>query len=146
MNVGDSIEVMHAYTRESTYSGVEIQIGSRGILRKSEVKVSYEEKTTRIGDIEADKSYNVKGIVTGIDGVREFTTKDGKLGRLCGVYLSDDTGRIRVVFWGEHANFAEALSVGDQIILTDVQSKINFKEEIELAANWRSAVRKIEKP
>ena len=86
----------------------------------------------------------MKGIVTGIDGVREFTTKDGKMGRLCGVYLSDDTGRIRVVFWGEHANFAEALSVGDQIILTDVQSKINFKEEIELAANWRSAVRKIE--
>jgi replication factor A1 len=145
LSPGDSVEVMHAYTRESTYSGVEIQIGNRGILRKSDVKVSYEEKTSKIGDIEADKSYNVKGVVTGIDGVREFTTKDGKLGRLCGVYLSDDSGRIRVVFWGEHANFAEALSVGDQILLTDVQAKVNFKEEIELSANWRSAVRKIEK-
>lgn len=143
LNPGDSIEVLHAYTRESM-GGVEIQVGNRGIVRISEKKVEYEEPVSKIGDIEADKSYNVKGVVTGIDGVREFTTKDGKLGRLCGVHLSDDTGRVRVVFWGEHANFAEALSVGDKILVTDAQAKLNFRQELELSANWRSAVRKIE--
>jgi replication factor A1 len=143
LNPGDSIEVLHAYTRESM-GGVEIQVGSRGIVRISEKKVEYEEPVSKIGDIEADKSYNVKGVVTGIDGVREFTTKDGKLGRLCGVHLSDETGRVRVVFWGEHANFAEALSVGDKILVTDAQAKLNFRQELELSANWRSAVRKID--
>jgi replication factor A1 len=142
-NPGDTIEVLHAYTRESL-GGVEIQIGNRGILRKSDKRVEYEEPVTKIGEVEPDKAYNVKGIVTGIDGVREFTTKDGKLGRLCGIYLSDETGRLRVVFWGEHANFAEALSVGDKILVTDAQAKINFRQEIELSANWRSAVRKLE--
>jgi replication factor A1 len=142
-NPGDTIEVLHAYTRESM-GGVEIQVGNRGILRKSDKKVEYEEPVTKIGEVEPDKAYNVKGIVTGIDGVREFTTKDGKLGRLCGIYLSDETGRLRVVFWGEHANFAEALSVGDKILVTDAQAKINFRQEIELSANWRSGVRKLQ--
>ncbi len=143
LSPGDTIEVLHAYTRESM-GGVEIQIGNRGILRKSEKKVEYEEPVTKLGEVEPDKSYNVKGIVTGIDGVREFTTKDGKMGRLCGIYLSDETGRLRMVFWGEHASFAEALSVGDKILVTDAMAKINFRQEIELSANWRSGVRKIE--
>jgi replication factor A1 len=142
-DTGDAIEVLHAYTRESM-GGVEIQIGNRGILRKSEKGVDYKPSVTKLGEVEPDKSYNVEGIVTGIDGVKEFTTKDGKLGRLCGVYLSDDTGRLRVVFWGEHANFAEALSVGDKIQVTDAMAKVNFRQEIELSANWRSGVRKLE--
>ncbi len=143
-NPGDTIEALHAYTRESPGGAVEIQIGNRGILRKSDKKAEYEEPVTKIGEVEPDKAYNVKGIVTGIDGVREFTTRDGKPGRLCSIYLSDETGRLRVVFWGEHVNFAEALSVGDKILVTDAQAKINFRQEIELSANWRSAVRKLE--
>lgn len=140
---GDSIEVLHAYTRESM-GGVEVQVGSRGILRKSEKRVEYEEPVAKIGDVEADRSYNVRGIVTGIDGVREFTGRDGKPGRLCGVHLSDETGRVRVVFWGEHASFAEALSVGDKILVTDAQARLNFRQELELSANWRSTARKLE--
>lgn len=142
-NVGDSIDILHGYTRESFGGGVEVQVGNRGIIRQSEVEVKFDEKITKLGDIEPDKSYNVKGIVTGIDGVREFTTKDGKPGRLCSVHISDDSGRIRIVFWGEHANFAEALSVGDEILVTDVQARIGLREEIELSANWRSGVRKL---
>jgi len=140
---GESIELLHAYTREAFNGGVELQIGSRGILRQSAEPVKFDVPVTRIGEIVPDQSYNVKGTVTGIDGVREFTTKDGKPGRLCGVHLSDETGRLRVVFWGELANFAEALSVGDQILVTDVQSKLGMKQEIELSANWRSTVQKV---
>jgi replication factor A1 len=143
LSPGDTVEVLHAYTRESM-GGVEIQVGGRGIVRMSEKKVEYEEPVSKIGDIEPDKYYNVKGIVTGIDGVREYTSKDGKPGRLCGLHLSDDTGRIRVVFWGDLANFAEALSVGDKILITDAQARINFRQEIELSANWRSSVRKLQ--
>ena len=139
---GETIEVLHGYTREGFGGGVEVNVGNRGIVRKSAVAAKYEEPVTKLGDVAADNSYNVKGTVTGIDGVREFTTKDGKPGRLCGVYLSDDTGRLRVVFWGEHANFAEALSIGDEIAVTDAQARLGLKGEIELSANWRSAVRK----
>lgn len=140
---GDAVEILHGYTRESFGGGIEAQVGNRGIVRKSEVEVYYEEKTTKLQDVLPDQTYNIKGIVTGIDGVREFTTKDGKPGRLCGIHLSDDSGRLRVVFWGEHANFAEALSVGDEILVTDVQARMGFKDEIEASANWRSSVRKL---
>jgi replication factor A1 len=139
---GETIEILHGYTREAYNGGVEINVGSRGIIRKSETPVKYEETTTKIGDITADQSYNIKGTVTGVDVAKEFVTKDGKPGRLCGVFLSDESGRIRVVFWGEHANFAEALSVGDEVLVTDVQARVNMRGEIELSANWRSAVRK----
>lgn len=143
LQAGDSVELLHAYTRESFSGGVEAQVGNRGIIRKSPVEVRYEEPVTKIGDISPDNVYNVRGTVTGADGVREFTTKDGKPGRLCSVYLSDETGRVRVVFWGEHANFAEALSIGDEILVTDVQARVGLKNEIELSANWRSGVRKL---
>ncbi len=139
---GETIEILHGYTREGFNGGVEVNVGSRGIIRKSEMPVVYEEPVTKIGDVTPDNSFNVKGTVTGIDGVREFTTKDGKAGRLCGVWLSDETGRVRVVFWGEHANFAEALSVGDEILVTDAQAKLGMKGDIEMSANWRSSVRK----
>jgi len=46
LNPGDSIEVLHAYTRESM-GGVEIQIGSRGILRKSEKRWSTRSRCRR---------------------------------------------------------------------------------------------------
>jgi replication factor A1 len=139
---GETIEILHGYTREGFNGGVEINVGNRGIVRKSETEVTYEEPVTKIGDVTPDNSYNVKGTVTGIDGVREFTTKDGKPGRLCGVWLSDETGRVRVVFWGEHANFAEALSVGDEVLVTDAQAKVGMKGDIEMSANWRSSVRR----
>jgi replication factor A1 len=141
---GETIEILHGYTREAFNGNVEINVGNRGIVRKSETPASYDEPVSKIGDVAADNAYNVKGTVTGVDGVREFTRKDGKPGRLCGVYLSDETGRVRVVFWDEHANFAEALSVGDKILVTDAQAKINFRQEIELSANWRSGIRKLE--
>jgi replication factor A1 len=139
---GATVELLHAYSREAPGGNVEVQVGNRGMIRESSVEAKYEEKVTKIGDIAPDNSYNIKGTVTGIDGVREFTTKDGKPGRLCGVFLSDESGRIRVVFWGELANFAEALSVGDEIIVTDVQARVGMKNDIEMSANWRSTVRK----
>lgn len=139
---GETIEILHGYTREGFNGGVEVNVGNRGIVRKSETGARYEERVTKIGDVTPGNSYNIKGTVTGIDGVREFTTKDGKPGRLCGVWLSDETGRVRVVFWGEHANFAEALSVGDEVLVTDAQAKLGMKGDIELSANWRSSVRR----
>jgi replication factor A1 len=142
LNIGDSVEILHGYARESFGGNIEVQAGNRGIVRKSIIEVTFDEKLTKIGDVVPDRSYNIKGIVTGIDGVREFVSKDGKPGRLCGVHISDDTGRIRIVFWGEHANFAEALSVGDEILVTDVQSKTGLRD-MELSANWRSSVRRL---
>jgi replication factor A1 len=35
--------------------------------------------------------------------------------------------------------------VGDKIIVTDAQAKVSMKQDIELSANWRSTVRKIER-
>ncbi len=140
---GETIEILHGYSREAFNGNVEVNVGNRGVVRRSETAVTYDQPAAKIGDIAADNAYAVKGTVTGIDGVREFTRKDGKPGRLCGVYLSDETGRIRVVFWDEQANFAEALSVGDQLLVTDAQARVNNRGEIELSANWRSTVSKI---
>ena len=67
---GETIEILHGYTREGFNGGVEVNVGSRGIIRKSETPVVYEEPVTKIGDVTPDNSFNVKGTVTGIDGVR----------------------------------------------------------------------------
>ena len=52
---GDSIELINAYARENAFSQkVELQVGNRSIIRKSEKKIEYEEEFTPIDDIKAD--------------------------------------------------------------------------------------------
>jgi replication factor A1 len=111
LGIGDVVEVYNAYARE--WNGhVEASLGYKGSIQKSERDVKYTVKTTKIGDIGPDMVVSIKGTVTGIDQMKDFTRKDGTAGRLCPVWVSDESGRIRVTFWGEQADMAGALNVG----------------------------------
>ena len=48
----ETVEVLHAYSRENVFSQqVELNLGARGIIQKTEKKVEYREKITDIADI-----------------------------------------------------------------------------------------------
>ena len=48
-----------------------------------------------------DKHLNIKGTVKKINSVRNFTRKDGSIGKVGSFQLSDTTGSIKVVLWDE---------------------------------------------
>lgn len=134
INVGDVVEVYHAYAREWN-NNVEASLGYKGLITKSKKKVKYSVKATPISKISPNSVVDIKGAVTGVDQTRDFVKKDGTAGRLCPVWVSDDTGRIRVTFWGENADAAAALSVGDKITVPDARAKESMRGDVELSAS-----------
>lgn len=138
---GDTVEIMNAYARENTFSNqVEIQLGSGGSIAKSSAAVNYSENLIPIGDIGINSSYSVTGHVSGIDVIREFERPDGTKNKVSNIYISDETGRIRVALWGEHAELVNELDIGSEIRIIDAFAKSGRNEEVELSAGARTSI------
>ncbi len=143
---GDTVEIMNAYARENTFSNqIEVQMGSSGSIVKSSIAVDYSETLTPIADIGINAAYSVAGYVSGIDEIREFERPDGTKSKVSNIYVSDETGRIRVVLWGEHAELVNELDIGSEIRIIDAYAKSGRNEEVELSAGARTRIQIVRK-
>jgi replication factor A1 len=137
----ETIEVLHAYSRENTFSQqIELNLGSKGIIQKTEKKVEYMEKFTDISDIIPGENYSVKGKVFEIGELREFEREDGTASMVSNLELKDETGSIRLTLWGEQAYVIEDLDIDSEIQIIDAYAKYGLNEEIELSVGNRSRV------
>jgi replication factor A1 len=78
--------------------------------------------------------------VTGLGEVREFQRDDGKAGRVANIYISDETGRIKVALWAEHVDLLRTLDLGYKAVLIDALAKSGWNEELELSCGWRTRI------
>ncbi len=146
LKAGDTVEIMNAYARENTFSNqMEIQLGSGGSIVKSTAIVDYSEPLTPIADIGINSAYSVSGHVSGLDEIREFERPDGTKNKVSNIYISDDTGRIRVALWGEHAELVNELDIGSEIRIIDAFAKTGRNEEVELSAGSRTSIQILRK-
>lgn len=137
----ETVEVLNAYSRENTFSQqVELNLGARGIIQRSEKKVEYREKFTDIADIIPGESYSVQGKVAEIGELREFEKEDGTENVVANLQLKDDTGSIRLTLWGEQAYVIEDLDIDSEIQIIDAYARYGLNEEIELSVGNRSRV------
>ncbi len=143
---GDTVEITNAYARENTFSNqTELQLGSGGGIVKSNAVVDYSEPLTPIADIGINSAYSVSGHVSGLDEIREFERPDGTKNKVSNIYVSDDTGRIKVALWGEHADLVNELDIGSEIHIIDAFAKSGRNEEVELSAGARTGIQIIRK-
>jgi replication factor A1 len=143
---GDTVEIINGYARDNSFSNqVEIQLGNGGSLVKSSTVVDYSEPFIPIADIGINSSYSISGHVSGLDEIREFERPDGTKNRVSSIYISDDTGRIKVVLWGEHAELVNELDIGSEIHVIDAFAKTGRNEEVELSAGSRTSIQIIRK-
>jgi replication factor A1 len=137
----ETVEVLNAYSRENTFSQqVELNLGARGIIQRSEKKVEYREKFTDIADIIPGESYSIQGKVAEIGELREFEKEDGTENVVANLQLKDDTGSIRLTLWGEQAYVIEDLDIDSEIQIIDAYARYGLNEEIELSVGNRSRV------
>jgi len=136
---GESLEIINASSRER-YGQVEIQAGGFTVLRKSQQEVAFSEKTTPIEDLKPGMLCSIAGIVTGLGELREFQREDGTAGRVASIYLSDGTGRVKAVLWGEHVDLLKGLDLGHRAELIDAQVKSGWNEELEVSCGWRTKI------
>ena len=143
---GDSVEILNAYSRDNTFTNqTELQTGSGGSITKSEKQVEYSETITQIADIGINSAYSVTGFVSGLDEIREFERQDGTKNKVSNIYISDDTGRIKVALWGEHADIVNELDIGSEINIIDAFAKSGMNEEVELSAGSRTGIKILRK-
>ena len=143
---GDTVEITNAYARENTFSSqTELQLGSGGGITKSSAVVDYSEPLTPIADIGINSAYSVSGHVSGLDEIREFERPDGTKSKVSNIYVSDDTGRIKVALWGDHADLVNELDIGSEIHIIDAFAKSGRNEEVELSAGARTGIHIIRK-
>jgi replication factor A1 len=137
----ETIEVLNAYSRENTFSQqIELSLGARGIIQRSEKKVEYREKFTDIADIIPGESYSVQGKVAEIGELREFEREDGTENVVANLQLKDETGSIRLTLWGEQAYVIEDLDIDSEIQIIDAYARYGLNEEMELSVGNRSRV------
>ncbi len=142
MDIGpdDTIELINVYSRER-YDQVEIQAGSYSVVRKSDSEVAYEEKVTRISDLEAGSISTISGFVTGLGEVREFERENGSLGRVAEIHVSDQSGRVKGALWGDHVRLIEDLDLGSKIVLVDCQVRRGWNGDLEVSCGWETKIK-----
>lgn len=91
-----------------------------------EVKVEF----TPISELLPGKRQNLKGRVSGFGDV-EFARE---------IYVSDDTGRIKVLLWEEREVY-EIADIGDFVEIFNCLIKINARGEVEAHVDKRSRVK-----
>lgn len=141
LDADSSVEILNAYARENNFSQqVELQVGNRSVIRKIDEEVVFKEDFTSIADIIPGESYSITGQVSGLGEIREFNRDDGTVNMVSNIYVSDDTGRIRIALWGDHALLVDNLDIDMTVEIIDAFSKSGFNDEVELSAGNRTKI------
>jgi replication factor A1 len=137
----ETVEVLNAYSRENVFNQqIELNMGSRGIIQKTEKNVEYKEKITNIADVVPGESYSIQGKVSEIGELREFEREDGTESVVANLDLKDKTGSIRLTLWGDQAYVIEDLDIGSEVQIINAYAKYGLNEDIELSVGNRSRV------
>ncbi|TFG33890.1 hypothetical protein EU527_06175 [Candidatus Thorarchaeota archaeon] len=103
----------------------------------------------RIEDI-TESTRNIAGLVGRVDSigtVRTFQRKDGGEGRVANIFISDETGSIRVALWDEmtQAITDEEITVGSIIQIRGAYVKTGLGDTLELNLGRMGGIRILEK-
>lgn len=85
----------------------------------------------------------VEGEVASLPINREVRTSKGEVVKLTAFELRDDTGLVRVTAWRGHAETANALRVGEKVVLENVYAKRNYEGKIELSTKMSTIIKRV---
>ncbi|AEH24960.1 OB-fold nucleic acid binding domain-containing protein [Pyrococcus yayanosii] len=112
------------------------------LLLAEELGVSLSEggALMKIGDLVPGMTdVNIVGRVIKKYPPREYTKRDGSVGRVASLIIYDDTGRARVVLWdGKVGEYYEKVQIGDIVKVLDAQVRESLSGLPELHVNFRA--------
>ena len=88
-------------------------------------KLDEKEFFTRLSDVAAAfelKEVNVRGRVSGIGMLRKIVREDRTI-RYAEIFISDKTGRARVLLWGEKSEAFKEVDVGKEVLIFNARVK-----------------------
>ncbi|MCS3923927.1 OB-fold nucleic acid binding domain-containing protein [Methanosalsum natronophilum] len=141
IDLDSSLEIINAYARTNNFTNeVEVQTGFYGLIRKVDKDIEFKENFNLIETITPNQACSIKGQISGLDDIKEFTRKDGTEDLVANIYVSDRSGRIRLVLWGDNANKINEMDIGSNIEVIDAYVKDGLRDEIEAHVGNRSQI------
>ena len=92
------------------------------------------ELTTGMWDVD------IEGKVVTVYDVTDFTTKDGRDGRVRNVILADESGKTRVTFWNDDVDKIEKIKEGDVIKILHGYVKEGFRGGVEFQVGRKAEI------
>ena len=85
-------------------------------------------------------SVDIFARVMHIGDLREFTTKDGRTGRLITLFIKDTTGDIRTVLWDESVDLVQNVTPGDLLLIQNAYTREGLSAETEIHVGRQSNI------
>ena len=130
LKAGQSVRLVHGYTREDRYGKTELHLGTKSQIEfEAETKAneypSIEKFTSKINTLNINSgTVNISGAVKEILGESTFIKSDTSVGTVTRLTLADDTGKVTVVFWNEKATELEnTLKANGRLLLVNARVK-----------------------
>jgi hypothetical protein len=99
------------------------------------------DKFLKIADLrEQLKRVNVEGEIATKPMLRDVKTSKEEIVKLASFELRDNTGRIWVSTWREHASTIGHLKVGDRIVIRDAYVKKGFGDHLEISTRDATSI------
>jgi replication factor A1 len=83
---------------------------------------------------------DIEGKVVTVYDVTNFTTKDGRDGRVRNVILADESGKTRVTFWNDDVDKIEKIKEGDVIKILHGYVKEGFRGGVEFQVGRKAEI------
>ncbi len=154
-NMNELVKILNGYAKKGRNGEPEIHVGRMGKVILSPDDADYKNypkiksELVSINNINLNmKSISIEGSIIQILPVREFTKKDGELGKVRSLHLLDSSGEsIRVTFWNENTENTLDLKTGEYISLTNLNPRMSSLDSktIEVHANNYTTIVKKEK-
>ncbi|MFX1466566.1 MAG: DUF2240 family protein [Promethearchaeota archaeon] len=143
--VGTILRLEGAYTKEGLKNQIEVHGGGRtGIVIDPETAIEFSIGSPEIINI-MDLQPNMRSVdifvrIMHIGDLREFTTKDGRSGRLLTLYVKDATGDIRTVIWDDSVNLVQNANLGDLLLIQNAYTREGLSGDTELHVGRLSSI------
>lgn len=133
---GTELRLIDATVKKAMGAGLEIHVNAWTYVEI--LKLLEEEK--KIADLKLGlRHVKVKGEVVSQPINREVKTSEGRIVKLALFELEDETGRIWISAWREHAKAASNLNLGQKVTIRDVYVKKGFGDQLELSTTNTSS-------
>ncbi|MEM1657509.1 MAG: OB-fold nucleic acid binding domain-containing protein [Candidatus Jordarchaeales archaeon] len=130
---GDILRIEGGYTKLGLQGDVEIHAGRLARVTIIPGKESEKGKLAKINDLEPGMlAVDVEGKVVELPSTKEFTRIDGSVGVMSSLVIADDTGKVRVVAWGEQAEIVANAEIGDTLKIKGGYTKIGLEGKVEV--------------
>jgi replication factor A1 len=138
VKVGAGLQVVNGKVKKAAGGGLEVHVDSAtyvGVQALSEFSplASLEEGLSQV---------NVVGEVATRPMVREVKTSKQEILKLATFELKDETGRMWVSAWRNHADSVKDLSVGDRLVIKNAYVKKGFGDQLELSTRNATSIAK----